>query len=99
MLKKYIRNSSLFPAIIIGILYFAAGKVSLGFAFLNASASAVWIPTAVSITAFIYFGYKIWPAVFLGSFFVNLTTAGTVLSSLGIASGNTLEGSSIVFYQ
>ncbi len=98
MLNKDIRNSPLFPAIIIGILYFAAGKVSLGFAFLNASASAIWIPTAVSITAFIYFGYRIWPAVFLASFLVNLTTAGTILTSLGIACGNTLEGIAALFF-
>ena len=32
-----------------------------------------------------------WPGIFLGAFAVNLTTAGSIVSSLGIASGNTLE--------
>lgn len=97
MLKINIKNSFQ-SIIIIGIIYFAAGKVSLDFAFLNASASAVWIPTAVSITSFFYFGYRIWPAIFLGSLLVNLTTAGTILTSAGIACGNTLEGVAALFF-
>ncbi|MDP9131701.1 MAG: MASE1 domain-containing protein, partial [Nitrospirota bacterium] len=32
------------------------------------------------------------PAIFLGAFVVNVTTAGSVATSLGIATGNTLEG-------
>jgi integral membrane sensor domain MASE1 len=33
----------------------------------------------------------VWPGIFLGAFAVNLTTAGSIASLLGIASGNTLE--------
>src|SRR5881628_2091247 len=36
-------------------------------------------------------GRGIWPVIFAGAFLVNVTTAGSVLSSLGIAAGNTLE--------
>jgi integral membrane sensor domain MASE1 len=36
-------------------------------------------------------GYRAWPAIFIGAFLVNLTTAGNVFTSLGIATGNTLE--------
>ena len=39
----------------------------------------------------ILLGWRVWPAVFLGALFVNLTTASTGFSSLGIAIGNTLE--------
>ncbi|HEX7042878.1 MAG TPA: PAS domain S-box protein, partial [Patescibacteria group bacterium] len=38
------------------------------------------------------FGVRIFPAIFLGAFFVNITTAGGIFTSLGIAFGNTLEG-------
>jgi PAS domain S-box-containing protein len=34
----------------------------------------------------------VWPAVAAGAFLVNVTTAGSVATSLGIAAGNTLEG-------
>ncbi len=38
------------------------------------------------------FGYRLWPAVAAGAFVVNVTTTGDAVSSLGIATGNTLEG-------
>jgi len=77
---------------ILTVIYFIAGKLSLSFAFLHQSASPYWIPTGISITSFVILGYRIWPAVFIGAFFVNITTAGTVATSVGIALGNTLEG-------
>ena len=73
-------------------VYFAAGKLGLGFAAINSSASAVWPPTGIALAAFLLFGRGVWPAIFAGAFFVNLTTAGTILTSLGVAIGNTLEG-------
>src|SRR4029077_10352627 len=33
-----------------------------------------------------------WPAIFAGAFVANMMTAGNALTSLGIATGNTLEG-------
>src|SRR5205085_6172696 len=37
------------------------------------------------------FGYRLWPGVFIGAVLVNATTVGNILTSLTIASGNTLE--------
>jgi integral membrane sensor domain MASE1 len=51
----------------------------------------VWPGTGIALAAILLLGYRVWPGVFLGAFAVNLTTAGSILSSLGIASGNTLE--------
>jgi signal transduction histidine kinase/ActR/RegA family two-component response regulator len=74
-------------------LYSVAGRVGLEFfGLLHPSASAVWPPTGVAIAALILFGYRVWPAIFVGAFLVNITTAGSVLTSLSIATGNTLEG-------
>jgi integral membrane sensor domain MASE1 len=36
-------------------------------------------------------GYRAWPAIFIGAFLVNVTTAGNVATSLAIGTGNTLE--------
>ena len=71
--------------------YFAAGKLGLSLAFDHPSASAVWPPTGLAVAALLLLGYRIWPAILVGSFLVNLTTAGTPATSLGIAVGNTLE--------
>ena len=84
--------SRLFSLGALALLYFGAGKLGLHLAFVNASASAVWPPTGLAIGGLLILGLRAWPAVFLGAFLVNVTTAGTVPSSLGIAVGNTLEG-------
>ncbi len=72
-------------------VYVAAGKFGLLFAFVHASASPVWPPTGLAIAAVLLLGRWVWPAVFVGAFLVNVTTAGSAASSLGIAAGNTLE--------
>lgn len=73
-------------------VYFAAGKLGLQFAYVHASATAIWPCTGIAIAAFLLFGYQVWPGVLIGAFLANLTTAGSVETSIGIAIGNTLEG-------
>ena len=74
------------------IVYFLVGKASLRLAFVHPSATAVWIPAGATLAAFVLLGCRMWPGVFLGAFLLNLTTAGSVATSIGIAAGNTLEG-------
>ena len=76
----------------LGAGYVLAGKLGLQMAVFHPSATPVWPPTGISLAAFLLFGYWVWPAVFLGALVVNVTTVGSVVSSLGIATGNTLEG-------
>src|SRR3989475_5240266 len=76
---------------IVTVVYFIAGKLGLSLAFLNASASPVWPPAGIALAVLLLFGYRIWPAIFVGAFLVNATTAGNVATSLAIATGNTLE--------
>src|SRR5271156_6288857 len=72
-------------------IYFVAGKLGLSMAFVHPSSTAVWPPTGIALAALLLLGYRIWPGIFLGAFLVNLTTVGTIWTSLGIATGNTLE--------
>src|SRR5713101_3068168 len=79
---------------VIGLLtlvYFIAGKFGLMLASLHASASPMWPPAGIALAALLVLGYRPWPAIFVGAFLVNVTTAGNVATSLAIASGNTLE--------
>ena len=78
--------------LILAGVYVVAGKLGLSLAFVHASASAVWPPTGIAFAATLLLGYRVWPAILLGAFLVNATTEGSVWTSLGIASGNTLEG-------
>lgn len=75
----------------VGASYFMAGKFGLSLAFVNASASAVWPPTGLALAAVLVLGPRLWPGILAGAFLVNATTAGTLLTSAGIAFGNTLE--------
>ncbi|HEY0767501.1 MAG TPA: MASE1 domain-containing protein [Steroidobacteraceae bacterium] len=73
-------------------LYFVAAKFGLGFAFLNPSATPIWPPAGLALAAFLLLGFDVWPAILLGAFFANLTTQGSIATSLGIGVGNMLEG-------
>ncbi|HET7294910.1 MAG TPA: MASE1 domain-containing protein [Vicinamibacteria bacterium] len=81
-------------AVLLGLTaaYFVAGKLGLRLAFVHPSASPIWPPAGIALAAFLILGPRIWPAIFAGAFLVNLTTAGSAATSLGIAAGNTLEG-------
>jgi signal transduction histidine kinase/ActR/RegA family two-component response regulator len=86
------RRFSTLPVVGIFIfVYVIAGKFGLMLASLHASASPVWPAAGIALGALLVLGYRAWPAIFIGAFFVNLTTAGNVATSLAIASGNTLE--------
>lgn len=78
--------------VLLAIVYFAAAKLGLMLAFVHASATAVWPPTGIALAALLVFGYRVWPGVFVGAFLANVTTEGSVATSLSIAAGNTLEG-------
>jgi len=80
------------PAVgVLTLIYFVAGKLALKLAFVNASASTVWPPAGIALAALLVLGYRVWPALFIGAFLVNVTTAGNIFTSFGIATGNTLE--------
>jgi PAS domain S-box-containing protein len=72
-------------------IYFLAGKFGLSLAFLNASASPIWPPTGIALAVLLLWGYRFGFGIFVAAFLVNITTQGSVATSLTIASGNTLE--------
>jgi diguanylate cyclase (GGDEF)-like protein/PAS domain S-box-containing protein len=85
---------SLVDIAVTGVLaaaYLAAGKFGLSLAFVNTSATLVWPPTGIAIASLLLLGYRFWPGVLIGAFLVNVTTSGSIATSIGIASGNTLE--------
>jgi diguanylate cyclase (GGDEF)-like protein len=88
--SRVFKDAALLAALVVA--YFVAGKLGLRLASLNASATAIWPCTGLALAAFLIFGYRVWPAILAGAFLVNLTTAGSLLTSVGIAAGNTLEG-------
>src|SRR6266480_2764708 len=88
--SRLLRRLGLLAALAAG--YFVAGKVGLEVAYVHPSATVVWPPSGLTLAAFLLLGYEVWPAILLGAFLVNITTAGDVATSAAIAAGNTLEG-------
>ncbi len=92
-LRKGLEGRRLLQAIAaLAVVYVVVGKLGLKLAFLHASASPVWPTTGLTLAAFLVLGRRVWPGIFAGAFVVNMTTVGTAWTSLGIATGNTLEG-------
>jgi diguanylate cyclase (GGDEF)-like protein len=88
--SRFLRDLAVLAAL--AGVYFVAGKLGLRLASVHTSATAVWPCTGIALAAFLVLGYRVWPAILAGAFLVNLTTAGSVATSIGIAVGNTLEG-------
>src|SRR5437899_3393875 len=74
----------------IAIIYIALAKLSLALASIHPSATPIWPPTGFALAIVLLLGYQISPAIFLGAFIANVTTAGSISTSPAIRSGNTL---------
>jgi len=90
-MSRFFKPDSLSLYLVLAVVYFIVGKLGLTLAFLNATASAAWPCTGIALAALLIFGYRVWPAIFVGAFFVNFTSAGTALTAATIAAGNSLE--------
>ena len=82
--------------------YYLAGRLGLSLAIIHPIASPIWPPTGVALAALLIWGYRMWPAIFAGSFLVNAVQFSLsyhghsfwlreIFDPLLIASGNTCE--------
>src|SRR5947208_8425951 len=85
------RLKQLFVGLAACATYVLAAKLSLRLATVHPSASPFWPPTGIAMVTLLLLGLRYWPTIFVGAFVVNLTTAGSALTSLGIGAGNCLE--------
>ncbi|MGE3759752.1 MAG: CHASE domain-containing protein, partial [Pseudobdellovibrionaceae bacterium] len=93
---RYLLFSSLFA-----LIYLTLGKFGLTLATFHVSASPVWPASGFAVAILGIFGLHYFPAIFIGAFFTNFFIATPALTSLGIATGNTVEalaGAWIVLY-
>jgi two-component system, NarL family, sensor histidine kinase FusK len=82
--------------------YYLAGRLGLRMAIIHPIASPIWPPTGVALAALLIWGYRMWPAIFAGSFLVNAVQFSLsyhghsfwvreIADPLLIACGNTCE--------
>ena len=91
-----VRASGLYPVIyllqlaLVAIAYWGAARLSLHVALVRGQVTPIWPPTGIALVAFLTLGYRMWPAVALGAFFVNLPLGPSPLAAAIIGVGNTL---------
>jgi signal transduction histidine kinase len=71
--------------------YFITARIGLSFDAIGGIATTVWPPTGIALAALTLRGLRLWPAVTLAAFVVNLTAGAPVWSAAIIALGNTAE--------
>ena len=71
-------------------VYFFFGRIGLSLAFVNPSASPVWPPAGLALAAILLWGDRLWWGIFIGAFLINFPH-GSILTTLGVAMGNSLE--------
>ena len=76
---------------LVGFGYFGVAYLGLQLASINPSATPIWPATGLAIAAVLLCGYWTAPAIFIAAFLVNYLNAGSPLTSLAIALGNTFE--------
>jgi hypothetical protein len=76
--------------VLLAVAYFVVARLGLGLAAVHPVISPLWPPTGVALAALILGGRRLWPAVLVSSFAVNVDAIGAV-TSFFVAVGNTLE--------
>lgn len=77
--------------------YFFAAKLGLELAYSAKQITLVWPPAGIALASMLLWGFPVAPGIFLGAFAINFSISGLLLSSLGIAVGNTLAAMAGVF--
>jgi len=75
--------------LILFLLYFGTGRLGLSLGAVSGFATLVRFPSGLAITALLLFGFRLWPAIFLGALLLNRLNGAPLPVAVGI--GNTLE--------
>lgn len=74
----------------VGFAYWAAAKLSLNLALVHGQVTPIWPPTGIALVTFLILGPRMWPAIAVAAFAVNLPLGPSPLGAAVIAGGNTL---------
>jgi integral membrane sensor domain MASE1 len=80
----------LLPLVALATAYYLVAEASLQWSLVGRSVTPLWGPTGISLVGVLLVGYRVWPAIGLAAFLVNLPISPSPGVALGIAVGNTL---------
>ncbi len=75
--------------LVLGLAYYAGARLGLSLALVGDVVTPVWPPTGIAVAALLAFGPRLWPAVAIAAFAVNLPIAPSPAAAGFIAAGNT----------
>ncbi|HLX72936.1 MAG TPA: MASE1 domain-containing protein [Verrucomicrobiae bacterium] len=91
--------SKLLRFVALAAMFFVAGKIGMLLRDANSGISPIWPATGIALAGLLLWGYRLWPAIFVGACLIDVTShafnhaAGAlgIIHTLGIAGGDTLE--------
>jgi PAS domain S-box-containing protein len=83
-------RSDLIGSIGLGIAYYVAAQLSLRLALVGENITPLWPPTGIALVGFLLYGRRLWPAVAIAAFAVNLPISASAVAAAVTAIGNTL---------
>ncbi len=81
-LLETFKNSYWLHILIVTLLYFITGRLGLLLSTDNGHATLIWPPSGIALAAVLIFGFRIWPAIFLGAFATNMAAGSDYMSFL-----------------
>ena len=75
--------------LVVAVAYYVAARLSLRFALIGHNITPLWPPTGIALVAFLRRGKRLWPAIAIAAFLVNLPISANALAAAATAVGNT----------
>src|SRR6266849_1616939 len=75
---------------LVALAYWVAARLSLDLALVRGQVTPVWPPTGIAVAAMLVMGLRLWPAIAVAAFAVNLPVGPSPLAAAFISAGNTL---------
>ena len=76
--------------VLVALTYYASARLGLGLSLVGHNVTPLWPPTGVAVAALLVLGRRMWPAVAVAAFAVNVPISATLLAAAVTAVGNTL---------
>lgn len=70
--------------------YYGSAKLGLEQQLVRGQVTPFWPPTGIALVALMLWGLRMWPAIALGAFVVNVTLGPSIVPVLAIAASNTI---------
>lgn len=87
---QQLRLHYLSRVVILAVAYFITGKIGLSFPFVGEHVTLIWPPSGIALAAFLGWGIRYWPGVWLGTFLISYSMDGNLWLASLTPTGNVL---------